>query len=255
MKIDFYEEFPKRENIEKLRLIKFKTRLFIAAKSLKEFKELEKKVRRINKKVECAYWPIIKNSYWISPFSNTQDLIDLFDELDKCSNHLLIDLELPLNKALILKNIFSYFINRKLIKDFLEKNQNRITTAQFSSSIISILMRILGLDYNVNIEKSFMWYSSMNSEMMNNNIKKNLIRLKNKNNYSISLGTIATGILGNEPILLPEDLEGDLGFVKKAGFNKIVIFRLGGLNKNYIKIINKFQNRKSEEKQEKKLEG
>ena len=240
MKIDFYEEFPRKENIEKLKLIKFKTRLFIAAKSLNEFQELERQTKKINSKVECAYWPIIKNSYWISPFANTSDLLNLFDELSKCSNNLLIDLELPLNKKLIWKNIFRYFKNRKLIKSFLEKNKNRITTAQFPSSIISLFMKILGLDYNVKLEKSFMWYSSMNSKIMNRNVKKNLIKLKNKDNYSISLGTIAIGILGNEPILLPKSLREDLEFVKKAGFNKIVIFRLGGLNKDYIKVLERY---------------
>jgi len=243
MKIDFYEEFPNEGNLEKLKLIEFKTKLFVAAKSLKKFQELEREVKRINNKVECAYWPIVKNSYWISPFSNNRDLIELFNELNKCPNHLLIDLELPLNKKLIWKSIFSYFKNRKLIKDFLEKNQNRITTAQFPSSIISLFIKILGLDYKVNIEKSFMWYSSMNPKMMNKNIKNNLIKLKNKNNYSISLGTIAIGILGNEPILSPENLKKDLEFVEKAGFNKIVIFRLGGLNKDYIRVINKFQDK------------
>ena len=38
-----------------------------------------------------------------------------------------------------------------------------------------------------------------------------------------------------------ENLEKDLEFIKKAGFNKVIIFRLGGLNKEYTKIINKFQ--------------
>ena len=61
-----------------------------------------------------------------------------------------------------------------------------------------------------------------------------------KKAYSISLGTIAKGILGNEPILSPEALEKDLTFTKKARFNKAIIYRLGGLNKNYINIINKF---------------
>ena len=85
-----------------------------------------------------------------------------------------------------------------------------------------------------------MWYSSMNSKIMNRNVKKNLIKLKNKDNYSISLGTIAIGILGNEPILLPKSLREDLEFVKKAGFNKIVIFRLEGLNKDYIKVLERY---------------
>ena len=36
-----------------------------------------------------------------------------------------------------------------------------------------------------------MWYSSMISKSINEKIKKNLQGLKNKKNYSISLGTIA----------------------------------------------------------------
>ena len=240
MKIDFYEEFPTKANIKKLKLIKFSSRLFIAKKSLNEFKKLEKQIKKINKNIECAYWPIIKNSYWISPFSNTQDLIELFDGLNKENNHLLIDLELPKKKKLIWKNITRYFQNRKLIKTFLEKNKYKITTAQFPSSIISLFMKILGLDYNVELEKSFMWYSSMNSKFMNDNIKKNFIKLKNKSKYSISLGTIATGILDNESILTPNKLKEDLQFIKEAGFNKIVIFRLGGLNKEYIQVINQY---------------
>ncbi len=70
--------------------------------------------------------------------------------------------------------------------------------------------------------------------------KENLKKLKNKSQYSISLGTIAKGILGNEPILPPKKLEKDLRFVKKAGFEKVIIFRLAGLNKKYLKIIKKF---------------
>ena len=57
--------------------------------------------------------------------------------------------------------------------------------------------------------------------MINENVKKKLIRLKNKNAHSISLGTIARGILGNEPILSPDNLKRDVEFIKKAGFNKI----------------------------------
>lgn len=241
MKIDFYEEFPNKKNLEKLKLIKFETRLFIAAKSLKEFKEFEKKAKKINKKIECAYWPIVKNSYWISPFSNNQDLIELFNNLNKCKNHLLIDLELPLNRKLIWRNMFSYFKNKKLIKDFLEQNKNRITTAQFPSYVLSLFMKILGLDYNVKIEKSFMWYSSMCKEKRNQNIKEYLRELKDKQNYPISLGTIAVGILGNEPILSPKSLEKDLEFISRIGFKKVIIFRLGGLNKNYINTLNKFR--------------
>ena len=172
MQIDFYEEFPTKENLEKLKLIKFKVRLFVAAKSLERFKELEKQIKKIKKNVEVAYWPIIKNSYWISPFSNTKDLKETFKQLDKINNRILIDLELPLKRKMILKNFFSFPKNKKLIKKFLEKNKHRITAAEYPSSLILSLLKILGLDYEIDYEKNPMLYTSMI-------LSKRKIRIKN----------------------------------------------------------------------------
>ena len=242
MKIEFYEEFPNKKNLEKLKLIKFKTRLFIASKSIKEFQEFEKQAKKIKRNLEVAYWPIVKNSYWISPFSNTKDLIELFRELEKINNHLLIDLELPLAKRwrMYFKNIFHFRRNKKVIKKFLEKNKARITTAEYPLAFVSKIMKFLGLNYDLDFEKSIMWYSSMMSKSLNKKIKKNIKNIKNKEDYSISLGTLAIGILGNEAILSPEKLEKDLEFVKKIGFSKVIIFRLEGINKEYMEAINRF---------------
>ena len=241
MQIEFYEEFPNNENLSKLKLIKFPTKIFIAAKSVPEFKKYEKIAKQFKKDLKVAYWPIIKNSYWISPFSNTKDLIELFGELNSIKNHLLIDLELPLYKRwkMYFKNLFKFRKNKKLIKNFIEKNKNRVVTAEYAH-IFSKLRKFLGLSYDVNHEKSIMFYTSIRSKKLNRKIMQNLNKIKNKDNYSISLGTIAVGILGNEPILPPEKLEQDLNFVKKAGFKKIIIFRLEGINEKYIKVLKKF---------------
>ena len=159
MHIDFYEEFPTKENLEKLKLIKFPIRLFVAERSLSEFKILEKEIKKLKRNVRVAYWPIIPNSYWVSPFSHTKDLIQTFKELEKIENPLLIDLEMPLkNKKMILKNLFSFFKNKRIIKGFMEKNKVRVTTAEFPASILSPLMKMCGLDYNIKTEKSLMWY-------------------------------------------------------------------------------------------------
>jgi len=240
MKIEFYEEFPDKENLKKLKQLKFSTKLFICAKSISEFKKYEKIAKKYKKDLEVAYWPVVKNSYWISLFSNNQDLRDLFNKLEKIKNPLLIDLELPLNKKMILKNLFSFFKNRRLIKNFLQKHKNRITTAQPVESMFSRYIRFRGQNFDIKTEKSLMWYSSMLSSKDNSKVKKYLPYLKDKENYSVSLGTIAVGILGDEPILSPKDFEKDLKFVKKCGFEKIVVFRLKGLNKEYLKILNKF---------------
>jgi len=183
MEIGFYEEFPTKRNLQKLELIRFPTRLFVAAHSVKAFKKLEKQIKKIKRDVKVAYWPIIPNSYWISPFSNTKDLTETFYELEKIDNEILIDLEPPFkNKKLILKNLLFFFKNEKLIRKFLEKNKKRITTAEFSPSTISAFMKILGLDYNIDTEKSLMWYSSMCPEFVNNRVKKYLRNLKYKKN-------------------------------------------------------------------------
>jgi len=242
MKIEFYEEFPDKNNLSKLKLLNFQIKIFLAAKSIKEFQKYEKIAKNYKNNLEVAYWPIVKNSYWISPFSNTDDLITLFQELDKLPNSLLIDLELPLRKKwkMYFKNLFSFRKNKRLIKNFLEKNKDRITTAEYPFAFVSKIMKLLGLNYNINYERSIMWYSSMMKKKMNLLIKKNLSKIRNKKNYSISLGTIAIGILGTEPILSPKKLEKDLKFVEKKGFKKVVIFRLEGLNKEYLKVLNKF---------------
>ncbi len=58
--------------------------------------------------------------------------------------------------------------------------------------------------------------------------------------YIPGYGTIATGVLGNEPILKFEQLTTDLQNAKDAKIKECVIFRLGGLNKSYVKVIEKF---------------
>lgn len=241
MQIGFYEEFPSEKNLKKLKLIKFPSRIFIAAKSVEKFLGFEKIAKSYKKNLDVGYWPILPHSYWISPFSNTRDLVKTFEELSHVKNPILIDLELPFkNKKMILKNSLSFFKNKKLIKTFLEEDKSRITTAEYTLAFVSNFMKFFGLNYNIKYERSIMWYSSMNSKFLNEKIKNNLKRIKDKTNYSISIGTIAKGILGNEPILSTKKLEKDLIFVQKEGFEKVVIFRLEGLNRNYIKVLEKF---------------
>ena len=241
MQIDFYEEFPKKENLEKLKSVKWKSRVFVAAKSPEEFRKLEKQIKRIKRDSEAAYWPIIPNSYWISPFSNAQDLKETFRKLDSIKNSLLIDLELPMkNKILFIKNLFSFGKNRRLIREFLEKNRKRITTAEYPFSLSKFAMNVLGLRYEGSHEKSIMFYTSMLPGWVVEKSKKGFGKIKDKGGYSVSLGTIDIGIMGNEPVLSPESLEKDLEFCKSREFKKVIIFRLGGLNKEYIKVLERF---------------
>lgn len=61
-----------------------------------------------------------------------------------------------------------------------------------------------------------------------------------KSNFLVALGTIATGIHGTEPKISLKQLEQDLETVKRCGIKEAVLFRLGGLDRRYAKVLRKF---------------
>jgi len=167
-------------------------------------------------------------------------LNELFTSLNKINEELLIDLELPwLNPFLFITNFFKLKKNRKIISDFLEKNSNRITIAESYLSF-GRMGRLFGLKYNVNCKRSLMWYSSTRFKWQNSEIIKKLKRIRNKNKQFPAIGTIAGGIYRIKFIESPENLEKDLAFLYNKKFKEVIIFRLGGLDKKNIGIIEKF---------------
>lgn len=250
MRIDFFEEFPTEENLRKAKLISFSSTVYLAARSLKKFRELEKKLHRINQKLEAAYWPILKKSYWVSPFSYSHELESLIKDLKKNKKHLkvLIDLELPmLNKKLFLRNLFCFFKNRNLIKKiFRDAKEFNIDILTAECPLTSkIKMRLLGISYPIekhHHKRAVMFYSSMIKKESIKDLKKSIVKEHRRygKNFQVGLGVIATGILGNEPILSPEDLDKDLRFLKKHGIERAVVFRVGGLSREYVRFVKKY---------------
>ena len=83
-----------------------------------------------------------------------------------------------------------------------------------------------------------MFYTSMiKNKTIKEKIKEHIAR---NHSFQVGLGTIARGILGDEPILSPKELEKDLDFLHRKKIKRAVIFRLGGLNKEYMKKIKIF---------------
>lgn len=243
MKIEFYEEFPSKKSFEKLKLIKFKTKLFVAAKSLSEFRRYEKLAKSYKKDLEVAYWPVVRRSYWVSGFSNTNDLIELFRELDSIKNPVLIDLELPKknNWDLYLRNIFRLKKNKRLITDFLERNKGRVTTAEYIRSPLGKFEKWIGLDFQVNTEKSLMFYTSRKKE---NDISREqeMVRKISKKcgQLSLSLGLTMSGVSNKPGFLTKETLSRDMNFAKLLGVDKVIIFRLEGVKNWHVDIFKEF---------------
>ena len=241
MLISFFEEFPTKRNLNKIKLINFKTKLYIAAKSYKEFNKVISKIKNKNI-LEFIYWPIlsIKEGYWISPFADRKALLRIFNE--QIDHSIMIDAEIPIHKNL--NQIINFYKNKILINKFI-KNHNVYTAEYYPKGFLKEkIFSFLGLNfdpkkYNNKVIKMF--YHSMH-DFKERFIRKHLKYYSNKykNKFLIAYGVIAKGIGGNEPILSLKQLDKDLSLAKEYNIKEVVIFRLGGLNKKYLNIIKKY---------------
>src|SRR3989344_1642146 len=123
MLISFFEEFPSDESFEKLKLIDFPTKLYIAAISIKE-------------------------GYYFSPWVRTRILERFFKNIN--NEPIMLDFELPRNRKLILTQSFSFFKNRHLIRKFIKENKNEKYSAEYlpEKGFISNQMKFFGLSYS-----------------------------------------------------------------------------------------------------------
>lgn len=258
MRIDYFEEFPTAEDLARAGLIHGHSLVYLASHSLAEFNELSKALLAANPNLKAGYWPVLKESYWISPFANTHELQELKTQLAKVKDlDVLLDLELPLLKSsLFFRNLFSYTKNKRIIREILllgATGNVRFSTAEypFAVGMFRWLFMLLGVSYNdkqYRHQRIVMYYSSMAKRVLppiNMDIRcwlKQVLRREVKRNHSVAfgLGTLAVGVLGNEPILTPQELENDLAFCATCGVSRVVLFRLGGLTEDYIQIISKF---------------
>lgn len=250
MKINFFEEFPTKENLDKLKLIKFPIGLVIAAESLKEFSEIKNKIK--NKYVkEIVYWPILNENegYWFSAFTENKGLKRVIEELKEGKNELgiLWDAELPLlNKSLFYNQIFNFFNNKKMINNFLKNTNENIILCEYVSInwFADLMLKFFAVRFdNLDYKKIIMAYSSMAGNF-DKNLVENQIKLGKKKykDFCVGLGVIAKGKPGNEPIMSYEELERDLRACKSKRIEEVYIFRLGGLDKEYVKVIEKYAN-------------
>lgn len=255
MQINFFEEYPTEENMKKLELVTWPATVLMAAESMDKFEEIRKVYSLQYPHITFGWWPTLPGSYWISGLANPEDLERIFSEIlskeQEIELPILLDLELPRSIHLYFKNIFHLGKNKKRINTFLQKahKQNfKIYTAEYPAinKTMFSMWKILGISpaFDLSHTKLPMCYSSMIKKMYGNNnwqkikkFEKQLI-IKNPDKIEFGLGTIELGIQGNEPTLSPAGLVEDLKWIKETGAREVFIFRLGGLNAEYINAIN-----------------
>lgn len=252
MQISFLEEYPTEDNLKQLKLFPFKTNLYLASESVNRFLLLKHKIKKQYKNVdEIIYWPILKVSegYWISAFSKGNALKRVLREINSSNEafSVLWDAELPLlNKKLYFTEALDFFRNRQLINRALINlgKKHPIIVAAFPKSGISKFLHYLAgaSFYTGGFAYVDMIYTSLlkgtgKKEFLRKTVKKSRGKFKE---YIVALGLIAGGVEGEAPLISKEDLLKELQFVEKSGIKEVVIYRLGGLNKEYLNVISKF---------------
>ncbi|MBI2670691.1 hypothetical protein HYX18_01795 [Candidatus Woesearchaeota archaeon] len=243
MIISFFEEFPNSENLEKLELVDWDTKLYLASKSLKEFHRIRRGIKNEHVR-ELIYWPILKHDYYISPFSKRKNLEAIFNEIGDENVSVLLDAEWPLKKRVALKEIFSFFGNRRLIRNFVLQHNN-IYVAEYyhMGAFMDAIYGFLGLHFDPNKFNNRairMVYHSLHNFDKNTINELRRCEESYKDKFLVAYGTIARGILKNEPILPLSRLEEDLIIAKELGIREVVIYRLGGLNEDYARLLKQY---------------
>lgn len=244
MLISFFEEFPTEDTLAKLKLVTWPTKLYIAANSVEQFRAVTSVVRHNQNLLEAIYWPILKKKegYWISPFSKQTALQHLFEELEHKKISVMLDLELPTtqNPWLYLSEFLNFRKDKKMIHSFLCHHPGETYLCEYSAPEKSL--QRLGLHYVSKKSKVMkMLYHSVHyysAEKLKFEMQQGM--QKYGDNYIVGFGTIAVGVGGNEPLLSPAQLEKDLQIAKEVGVKEVVLFRLGGLNKKYVGVLEKF---------------
>ncbi|PIN76764.1 hypothetical protein COV17_01265 [Candidatus Woesearchaeota archaeon CG10_big_fil_rev_8_21_14_0_10_36_11] len=232
----------------KVCFVTWPTTIYIAAKSIQEFESIISKHKKKN--VTYGYWPVLEKSegYWLSPFSSTNAIKRVIAEIKshKNKNKIMWDAEFPFRHPWFFLRCGRYFRNMFLIKKFFQQNGKYIYTSEYAirNTVSEFLLKIMGVSFSpqkYKNKKIIMYYTSMHKSL-SHHLLRNIQRLHQTYGemLHIGLGTIATGILGEEPILSPRKLEKDLQNMKKIGIHEVVIFRLGGLNKEYSDVLRKF---------------
>jgi hypothetical protein len=241
MNINFFEEFPTKQNIAKLKLITWPCTVYIAAKSITEFKKIKSSIT--NKKITAAYWPVLahEEGYWISPFSSAKAVKRVINEIG--NEKVMWDAELPFRHPWFFLRIDNYVRNKPRIMNFFRNHGKQVATSEYiiRNNITDFFFKLLGVSFSpkqYGNTKIVMYYTSMHKRIrpwFHGTLERS--HKKYGKNLQVGLGTIATGILGDERILSPTNLKRDLKEMEEIGVGNVVIFRLGGLSKKYLDVI------------------
>lgn len=253
MLISFYEEFPTRENLQKLRLCAFPTKLYLAARSLEGFKRVKAEALAIKEDLQdVIYWPVLqkREGYWLSPWSERTALLRVIEEIEREGNlGIMWDAEVPRGSLYPRMDfVANYRLIRRFFKTAPQKGIRIFASELYLGRWAEGLLKMAELSFDPRTYdnwKILMLYSSIFGDKWGS-VSQFIIRVGNMGvrrygeRFILALGVIATGVGGNEPLLSPEELRRDLQSACSSGIREAIVFRLGGLDTAYLKAMEGF---------------
>lgn len=252
MRISFFEEYPSEKNLDKLRLIHFPTMFYLGTTSIGNFLRIKKSIKHTFPKVkECIYWPLLATheGYWLSAFAKTNAIERILCELalTKEPFPVLWDAELPtLHKKLFFTELHNILNNRRLIVKALmnQRSNHPLIIAQFPKSGIHELTARIGASAFpfTNYHRLDMLYSSLLTIPNKHDYIRRVIseHKKTYTQYSVGMGLLVNGENEAVPPITTDALRKDLSVAKDERVQEVVIYRLGGLDKNYLSVLQEF---------------
>lgn len=261
-RIIFWSEFPDRVNWKKVKkLIDFKTEIYVACKTRKEFEKWEKKIN--SKNIEVGAWPVLEkeDGYWFSGFTSKKN-IDKLKEFKGLK--IKVDIEPPIPKkeytfSLVFFWLIKYIFlkkpkNNKYLKEVIKKLSKNTYIISSGFPFPEFITKRYGDDLEIegNIKKNYMAYSTFIPKPLmplavfffSIFIKKALKKYKDR--LMIALGCIGPGIFKTEPTYKGiEEFRKDLERAKMLGVKNIVIFRIDAILKRkkpeeWVKVLKEF---------------
>lgn len=255
MEVSFFEEFPHEKTLEKIAQIDFDTRIYVAAKNLSQFYEYEDQFKAQNPQIkQVIYWPVLEKEegYWISPWSDSAALERVFEEIkdrkDKKKQEVLLDLEPSLQRSRLL-GFKDFRKNKEQIEEFVAnaKEYNISLSTVEKSYIPEGILEYFDLSFNpeeFGNQKIKMYYSSYRRKLWPDFVVDKLFERKvsryAEKGIKLGLGLIAPGIHNEAHYISPETLQTEVKIASDYGIQEVIIFRLEGLNEEYLKVLEKF---------------
>lgn len=246
-RIIFWSEFPDKVNWKKaLKLIDFKSEIYIAVKNKKEFLKYEKKIK--SKHVSLCAWPILnkKEGYWFSGLTSKES-IDKLKEFKAMK--IKIDLEPPIppfnyNNIKIIYWLFRMYFKKAKNKDYLKaiiywlaNNKTKILVNEFPLPKWYLEKLGITIEKKKNMTLQLMMYTSPPGEFLSSIVRwynKLILKkaLEKNKNMVASIGLVGPGILETEGYYKStKEFYKDLKMVQSTGLKNVTIYSIDAILK------------------------